>query len=580
VAARTNNATGVAGTCWRCRVMPLKVLDGNGAGQASVVAEAIVYATDHGADVINLSLGGTTRDPAMEAAVAYASNRGVLIVAAAGNAGNTTKIYPAAFDDVVGVASSMQDDSRYPFSSHGPWVSVAAPGCITTTVSLAYGEFCGTSASSPLVAGIAGLVRSVRPDLPAADIRRAIEEGAVPVGSWVEHGRIDAANSVPVVPTDGNLYRAVEPARILDTRTSVGGHEGKLGHRDTLRLQVTGVGGVPSSGVSAVVLNLTVTHPTSDSYLTAFPAGSPRPVASNLNFVARQTVPNLATVKVGRGGKVDLFNFSGSTHVVADVAGYYTSGGGGSMFTALTPARVLDTRNGTGGISQPIGADRAITLPVAGRGGVPRHGVTAVALNVTAVEATRDSYLTVYPAGSSRPAASTVNFGRGRAVPNMAIAKLGRDGKVRIYNFAGSTHVVVDVMGYYTLNEATASFHPLPPARVVDTRIGTGGARSPIGHRSTRRVALTGVGGVPTSGVTSVVTNVTAIKPTATETYLSLYPAAGTRPTVSNLNARRGEIFPNLATATVSTSGDIDIYNHSGATDVVVDVSGYFAGGR
>jgi hypothetical protein len=118
---------------------------------------------------------------------------------------------------------------------------------------------------------------------------------------------------------DGARFTPVAPARLLDTRTG----PGPVGPAGTVALQVTGRGGVPVSGVSAVVLNVTVTEPTAVSFLTAWPAGEVRPLASNLNYAAGQTVPNLVVVKVGAGGVVDLFNNVGSTHVVADVAGWY-----------------------------------------------------------------------------------------------------------------------------------------------------------------------------------------------------------------------------------------------------------------
>jgi hypothetical protein len=91
-----------------------------------------------------------------------------------------------------------------------------------------------------------------------------------------------------------------------------------------LNLQVTGRGGVPATGVSAVVLNVTVTEPTAPSFLTAWPAGLALPLAANLNYLAGQTVPNLVTVKVGAGGQVSLYNAAGSTHIVVDVAGWYS----------------------------------------------------------------------------------------------------------------------------------------------------------------------------------------------------------------------------------------------------------------
>lgn len=122
--------------------------------------------------------------------------------------------------------------------------------------------------------------------------------------------------------TDGTssagTFTPVAPSRLLDTRSGA-----TVGAAGTVHLQATGRGGVPASEVSAVVLNVTVTQPTASSFLTAWPAGAARPLASNLNYVPGQTVPNLVVVKVGAGGVVDLFNSTGSTHVVADVAGWF-----------------------------------------------------------------------------------------------------------------------------------------------------------------------------------------------------------------------------------------------------------------
>ncbi len=119
-------------------------------------------------------------------------------------------------------------------------------------------------------------------------------------------------------------FHSVSPARVLDTRTGNGGLSRPVAADETIDVQVAGRGGVPSSGVSAVVLNVTVTEPTAVGHLTVFPSGTAMPLASNLNFVAGQTVPNLVVAKVGAGGKVSLFNSRSSTHVVFDVAGWYS----------------------------------------------------------------------------------------------------------------------------------------------------------------------------------------------------------------------------------------------------------------
>src|SRR5262249_10900091 len=139
---------------------------------------------------------------------------------------------------------------------------------------------------------------------------------------------------------------------------------GAVAAQGSVELQVTGRGGVPSSGVGAVVLNVTVTQPTWEGYITAYPTGSARPSASNVNFASGQTIPNLVTVKVGTGGKVTLFNGQvpgsvpmspNTVHLVADVAGYYLDGPATvpGAYTPLVPARILDTRTGNGA---PVGA--------------------------------------------------------------------------------------------------------------------------------------------------------------------------------------------------------------------------------
>ena len=126
-----------------------------------------------------------------------------------------------------------------------------------------------------------------------------------------------------VAPPALTRYVPVAPARILDTRNGTGGFSQPVGPGQSIDVQVTGVGGVPATGVAAVVINVAVTQPSAASYLAAWPTGSPRPLTSNLNFTAGQTIPNLVVAKVGAGGKVSIYNGAGSAHVVADVAGWY-----------------------------------------------------------------------------------------------------------------------------------------------------------------------------------------------------------------------------------------------------------------
>jgi hypothetical protein len=246
-------------------------------------------------------------------------------------------------------------------------------------------------------------------------------------------------------------YQALPPSRILDTRAT----GGPLGANQTRDLQITGKGGLPASGVAAVVVNLTVTNPTAGSYLTAFPTGGGRPMVSNINYTAGQTLANRAVITLSAAGSATLYNYAGAADVVVDVGGWFSDGATAaatSTFTGLTPGRILDTRTVLGGFGN-VGTNDAIAVQVAGQGGVPALNATgqatAVVINVTVTGATAASYLTVYPDGTPRPLASDVNFGAGATVPNLAVVKLGADGKLAVYNHAGSTSVIIDVLGYY-----------------------------------------------------------------------------------------------------------------------------------
>jgi DNA-binding beta-propeller fold protein YncE len=246
----------------------------------------------------------------------------------------------------------------------------------------------------------------------------------------------------------GSAFVPAGPERMLDTRDGTGAPQAPVGPGGTISLQVTGADGVPSSGVTAVALNVTATDTTAASYVTVYPDGGTRPLASNLNFTAGETIPNLVVVPVGADGKVDFYNNSGSTDLVADLAGYYTTGTG-SSFVAVSPARMLDTRNGTGGYTTPVGPGSTISLQITGVDGIPATGVTAVVLNVTATDPTASSYVTVYPDGTTRPTASNLNFTDGQTIPNLVIVPVGADGEIDFYNNTGSTDLVADLEGYY-----------------------------------------------------------------------------------------------------------------------------------
>jgi hypothetical protein len=349
-----------------------------------------------------------------------------------------------------------------------------------------------------------------------------------------------------------------------------------VGPGDSISLQVTGVDGVPAAGVTAVVLNVTVTEPTASSFLTVYPDGEAVPTASNLNFTAGETIANLVTVPVGTDGAVDFFNHVGSTDVVADLEGYYSTAGSGSLLDSVSPVRLLDTRNGTGAPQAPVGSGGTLSLQVDGVDGVPASGVTAAVLNVTATNPTASSYVTVYPDGQPRPTASNLNFTPGETIPNLVVVPVGADGKVDFYNHTGSVDLVADLSGYYTA--AGAGYAPDGPVRVLDTRDGTGAPQAPVSTGGTISLQVDGVAGVPASGVTAVVLNVTATDPTAAS-YVTVYPDGQARPVASNLNFTAGQTIPNLVVVPVGADGEVDFYNNSGSVNLVADLEGYYTAG-
>ena len=249
-------------------------------------------------------------------------------------------------------------------------------------------------------------------------------------------------------------FTGVAPARIMDTRAGLGG--ATFGPNEARTLTVVG-GSVPPSAV-AVALNVTATNTIGGGFLTVWPAGAARPPSSNLNFAAGQTVPNMVLVGVGASGGITLANDTGSVDVLVDVMGWFSASGG---FTGVVPARLLDTRGASCGVR--IGGGETRTLTIAGRGGVPASGVGAVALNVTATNPSAASFLTVWPAGQSRPDTSNLNMVPGRTVPNMVTVGLGAGGQVSIYNASGAVDVLIDVMGYFSGDTPGGTPVPCPP---------------------------------------------------------------------------------------------------------------------
>ncbi|GAA0449343.1 hypothetical protein Ade02nite_58290 [Paractinoplanes deccanensis] len=204
IAAAGDNATGIAGVCWTCKILPVKAMGADGKGTTDVIAKGIVYAVDHDADVINLSLGTPTDTQVVRDALAYAADHDVVVVASAGNDGQTSERFPAAVAGAVAVAGSDSKDARFTWSNYNgagnPWVDVTAPGQnYSQNTDNKFFWYAGTSSAAPIVAGVAALARAAQPSATADEVRAAIESTAEPVGAWVAKGRVDAQAALEAI---------------------------------------------------------------------------------------------------------------------------------------------------------------------------------------------------------------------------------------------------------------------------------------------------------------------------------------------------------------------------------------------
>ncbi|MHB8262562.1 MAG: fibronectin type III domain-containing protein [Acidimicrobiales bacterium] len=419
-----------------------------------------------------------------------------------------------------------------------------------------------------------------------------------------------SAASQPVIPSQPTVpapYNPLTPYRICDTRS---GNPSGLAGQDAqcagktlqggtpLAVQVAGTnpngqsaGGVPATGATAAVLNVTADNASAAGFFTIYPTGTAEPLSSNLNFSANEAVPNLVEVALGSSGQVSIFSNIASADVIVDVEGYVgPASAGAGLYNALTPARICDTRSGnpsglSGSAAQcnadgPLAGGKVMTVQVTGVGNVPSTGVEGVVLNVTVAGTTASSFLTVWPEGSHRPTASNLNWTRGATAPNRVSVPLGPSGQVSIFNNAGLANVIVDVGGWYSAaggsGSALTQFSGITPARILDTRQGSGEpyegqtlqASSPL------NVQVSGVGGVP-SNATAVVLNVT-VTHTSTGSYLTVWPTGTTHPTASDLNWTAGKTVPNLVIVKLGTAGQVSFFNNAGTVDVIADVVGWY----
>jgi hypothetical protein len=342
----------------------------------------------------------------------------------------------------------------------------------------------------------------------------------------------------------------VLPYRLYDSRTA----SGVRAAGSVTEVQVTGLGGIPA-GAETAMLNVTAVAPSDAGFMTVFPCGQVAPQASNLNFATGQTIPNAAVVKLDQFGRVCVFT-SAAAGLLVDVNGYTPAS---SDITALNPYRLWDSRSKAG--AAPAGS--VAYIKVTGVGGVPT-GAAAALLNVTAVSAAADGYMTVFPCGTPLPDTSNLNYRAGQTIANTVLARIGVSGLVCVYTSAAAG-LLVDVNASVPTGSALVAVDPF---RLHDTRNGPGA----LAAGSITQVVVAGRGGVAASATTAVL-NVTVIS--AQEPgFATVFPCGASLPQASNLNFNNGDTIPNAVVAKIGDGGAVCVYT-SAAAGLLVDVNGY-----
>jgi uncharacterized delta-60 repeat protein len=384
---------------------------------------------------------------------------------------------------------------------------------------------------------------------------RVVSAGSVGDGSGFIHAALmpgaGGGASSCAASAAGRLFTGTTPVRAVDTRDQ-GAPLQALQPRSVIVGCIPG--GAPLDAV-AVAVNVTVVDPTAGGYLTAYPGHVDAPLASTINFGPGQTTPNAVVVGMASDGTINLVIGAGQAHVVVDVMGWF---GPSQGFTPMTPVRAHDSRN-----TVALAPGEARPVPVTGAG-----TANAVALNITAVDATAGGHLRAWPGTGAAPWASVLNFSPQTTVANAMVMGVDASGVVTVANYSnGPIHLVVDVMG--TIAHGS-SFHPVTPVRAFDSREVNG----PLGEYAQRRVKVTGLGDVP-ANVNGVVVNITVTEPTAGG-FFSVFPTGTPAPLASLLNFVPTQTVANAVVMGVGPDGHIELLNSLGATHAIVDVLGYF----
>jgi spore germination protein YaaH len=396
----------------------------------------------------------------------------------------------------------------------------------------------------------------------------APSEGPFDAAAWASFGVI-------IDTTPSGTYTPLPPQRILDTRIGLG-LTGSYTNGVSRPFAVAGHYGVPA-GAMAVTGNVTVTGATRAGYLRL--GSSTAGYFSTINFGAGDTRANGVTMGLATDGSLSALYMSssgsGTVQVIFDLTGYFLRDPGGSTFMPVTPTRIVDTRI-LMGLTTPLAANTVATFKVSGLAGVPDNA-TAVVGNATIVGQEAAGYITIAPSiGPGAPTSSTLNFPYGDIRANNVIVPLS-NGNLQVEYRAGSgrhTQFVFDVTGYFVPGLSGATFVPLTPGRIVDSRVRQG-LPGALKAAAGGRFAVRGMASVPLSAV-AVVGNLTVTGQSAAG-WLALSPT--TAVTTSNLNFPARGNLANGFTCPLGANGSLTVTYGAAAgatTQVVVDVLGYY----
>jgi uncharacterized repeat protein (TIGR01451 family) len=384
----------------------------------------------------------------------------------------------------------------------------------------------------------------------------------------------NASNSTTVVAPQGLRFVPVTPCRLVDTRKPAAPFGGPaMAGADSRSFLVPGsASGIPFTAL-AYSLNVAVVPTGPLGFVTLWPTGQPRPVASTLNSLDGRVKSNAAIVPAGTGGSVSVFA-SNATHVILDINGYFLPATDpiALAFYPVAPCRIADTRHAAAPLGGPFlagGQTRSFPILSAAPCGIPATAQT-YSLNFAAVPKGPLGYITAWATGRSQPTVASLNAPTGVVTANAAIVPAGTGGAIDVFA-SNATDLVIDINGYFAPPDGGGlSLYNIVPCRVLDTRQPSGAAA--FTGKLDVNVAGSACGGP--AGAQAYVFSATVV-PGGALGYLTLWPQGQPQPTVATLNALDATVTSNLAIVPTNTGSTSAFATNP--THLVLDINGVFA---